>query len=58
MSVFKNETLAKIDAMVPSQMGKVQQVLLFTLIDEFINGGCQHEDEFINDLKAFLGVEE
>ena len=58
MSVFKNETLAKIDAMVPSQMGKVQQVLLFTLIDDFINGGCEHEDEFINNLKVFLGVEE
>jgi hypothetical protein len=56
MSIFKNETLAKIDAMVPPQMGKVTQVLLFTLIDEFINSGCKNEDEFIGNLKSFLGV--
>jgi len=57
MSIFNNEVLAEIDKLTPPQYGKVQQVMLFTLIDSFISGGCEHEDEFVSDLKAFLGVE-
>jgi hypothetical protein len=58
MTMFKNKTLAEIDAMVLPQIGKVKQVMLFTLIDGFISGGCEHSDEFVNDLKVLLGVEE
>lgn len=55
MSIFKNEVLAEIDKMVPAQMGKVKQVMLFTLIDHYIDGKCT-DQEFVSDLKSLLGV--
>jgi hypothetical protein len=57
MSIFKNEVLAEIDKMVPTQMGKVKQVMLFTLIDHYIDGKCT-DQEFVSALKPMLGVEE
>lgn len=58
MSIFKNKILAEIDEAVPVLPVKIKQVMLFGLIDRFISGGCEHEDEFINDFKMLLGVEE
>ena len=55
MSLFKNEVLAEIDKMVPAQMGKVKQVMLFTLIDHYIDGKCT-DQEFVSGLKSLLGV--
>lgn len=57
MSIFKNEVLAEIDKMVPAQMGKIKQVMLFTLIDIYIDGKCT-DQEFVSALKPMLGVEE
>ena len=57
MSIFKNETLNELDKLVPAQMGKVKQVLLFTLIDIHLEGKTT-DQEFSQSMKAFLGVEE
>jgi hypothetical protein len=58
MTIFKNKILAEIDEAVPALPVKIKQVMLFALIDGFVSGGCEHEDEFINDLKILLGVVE
>ena len=55
MSIFKNKVLAELDDMTVPSSAKIQQVMLFTLIDNFICGGYEHEDEFVNDLKSLLG---
>jgi hypothetical protein len=56
MSACKNEVLAEIDDMIPPQFGKVHQVMLFTLLDDYVNGTIP-EKNFLEDLKTFLRVE-
>jgi hypothetical protein len=57
MSIFKNDVLAEIDGMVQPQFGKVKQVMLFTLIDGYLNGELEDTD-FLQNLKAMFGVKE
>ena len=57
MSIFKNETLNELDKLVPAQMGKVKQVLLFALIDGHLEGETT-DQEFSQNMKAFFGVEQ
>lgn len=57
MSIFKNEVLAEIDKMVPATIGKVKQVMLFTLIESYLDGSIT-EKEFLQNLKTSCGVEE
>jgi len=57
MSIFKNEVLAEIDKMVPATIGKVKQVMLFTLIESYLDGSIP-EKEFLQNLKTSCGVEE
>jgi hypothetical protein len=54
MSIFKNEVLAEIDNMIPAQVGKVKQVMLFTLIESYLDDNLS-ESDFVNDLKSVLG---
>ena len=57
MDMFTNPVLAKIDAMIPPQEGKVVQMMLFSLIQEHLDGKIS-DAYFLADLANILGVDQ
>ena len=54
MLTFSNPVLAKIDAMIPPQKGKIVQTMLFSLIQDYLCGKIS-DAHFLADLSNLLG---
>lgn len=54
MSQFKNKFLAEVDNITPIGPGKVKQIMLFALLQGFMDNTYPSNDVFIRDLRLFL----
>jgi hypothetical protein len=54
MSQFKNKLLAELDNITPFAPGKVKQIMLFALLQGFMDNAYSSDGEFVRDLRLFL----
>ena len=54
MSQFKNKLLAELDNITPLAPSKVKQIMLFALLQGFMDNAYSSDEVFVRDLRLFL----